>query len=349
MKPSTSPTKSARSARTGAQAGLLDAFPALAKEGLGVIDVGSRGGIQGMFTEVAPLLHVVGFEPDREEWQRLMAAPPSEPFKSLIHLPCALGDTDGERMLYVNQERGTSSFYQPNREWLARFPNAARYETVTVRSVPVRSLDSLLADPTIQLPGHLDFIKLDTQGSELDILRGAQRMLEHHVVTLEVEVEFTRLYKDQPLFREVDAWLGDSGFTLFKLRRQSWVRKTAAHHPHLSAGQLVFADALYLRDPLSDASVWIPRDPRQMEALILMAVLYDLNDFALELLSAPSLATGIQVERIRQWIAARSRKLASVRERMRRFKALTVSGEVFSRYGDRWARGDDDFYSSLGQ
>lgn len=334
------------------RAQLHETFPALAEEGLGVIDVGSRGGVQGILMEVAALLHVVGFEPDREEWERLNAAPAGGSFKTLTHVPCALGESDGEGVLYVNRERGTSSFYQPNREFLARFPNTARYETVTTARVPVRSLDGLVADPAMRMPEHLDFIKLDTQGSELGILRGAERTLERQVMALEVEVEFARLYADQPLFRDVDAWLEARGFSLFKLRRQHWVRRTAAHQPHLSAGQLVFADALYLRDPLRDAATARASRsyaPREIEALILLAALYDLNDVALELLSAPSLAAGLEVERIQRWIAARGRMLASVRERMRRVKALVASGDVFSRYGHRWARGDDDFYSSLGR
>jgi len=333
----------------GKHSELLEAFRALGQEGLGVVDVGSRGGIQAMFMEVAPLLQVVGFEPDRDEWERLVAAPPAESFKSLIHLPYALGAVDGEGLLHVNRERGTSSFYEPNREWLDRFPNAARYDVMATGPVPVRSLDSLVADPDVRMPRHIDFMKIDTQGSELDILKGAQQTLQRQVVAIEVEVEFAPLYRNQPLFRDIDAWLQGSGFSLFKLRRQSWVRRTAEGSPHLSAGQLVFADALYLRDPLSDTRAGIPSDARQAEALILLAALYDLNDFALELLGAPSIAAGLSVERIRRWIRHRSRQLASLRERLRRVKALTVSGELIGRYRGRWARGDDDFYSSLGQ
>jgi len=328
---------------------LLEAFPALAEEGLGVVDVGSRGGIQAMFLEVAPLLHVAGFEPDREECRRLAASAQGGPFRSMTHLPYALGAADGKRVLHVNRERGTSSLYEPNRAWLDRFPNAARYDVEATVPVPVRSLDRLLVDPDIRMPRHMDFIKIDTQGSELDILKGAQQTLQRQVVAIEVEVEFAPLYRNQPLFRDIDAWLQGSGFSLFKLRRQSWVRRTAEGSPHLSAGQLVFADALYLRDPLSDTRAGIPSDARQAEALILLAALYDLNDFALELLGAPSIAAGLSVERIRRWIRHRSRQLASLRERLRRVKALTVSGELIGRYRGRWARGDDDFYSSLGQ
>ena len=255
MKPSPSPTTSAWSAGTGAHAGLLDAFPALAKEGFGVIDVGSRGGIQATFLSIAPLLHVVGFEPDRDECQRLAAAASAESFRSMTHLPYALGAADGECLLHVNREQGTSSLYEPNREWLDRFPNAARYDVVSTVPVSVRSLDSLRADPEVRTPRFIDFLKIDTQGSELDILKGAERTLQRQVVAIEVEVEFAPLYRNQPFFRDIDAWLHSRGFSLFKLRRQSWVRRTAECHPHLSAGQLVFADARYLRDPLSGGEI----------------------------------------------------------------------------------------------
>lgn len=327
---------------------LLEAFPALAEEGLGVIDVGSRGGIQAMFRELAPLLHVVGFEPDRDECQRLAAAASAEPFRSTLHLPYALGAADGEGLLHVNRERGTSSLYEPNREWLERFPNAARYDVVTTVPVPVRSLDRLVADPEVRMPRHIDFMKIDTQGSELDILKGAQQTLQCRGVAIEVEVEFAPLYRKQPLFRDIDAWMHSHGFSLFKLRRQSWVRRTAEGSPHLSAGQLVFADALYLRDPLGEARDSLPYDPRQVEALILIAVLYDFFDVALELISAPSMTKGLDVARIRRWVMHRSRRLASLRERLRRVKALTVSGDMVDRYRSRWTRGDDDFYSGLG-
>ena len=334
--------------RRSVTAKMLEAFRSLGESSLGVVDVGSRDGIHPIFRDVAPLLEVVGFEPDAEECQRLQAeARRSCRFQSLTYVPCALGETDRQQVLQLSRSRGASSFYAPNRGFLDRFPDVGRFDVVATASVPVRSLDSLMADPTVPMPRHLDFLKVDTQGSELEILRGARQALHTKVLGVEVEVEFARLYVDQPLFRDIDAFLEACGFTLFKLRRQEWVRRNFAHRPHLSAGQLVFGDALYLRDPLAPAAPWRPQDARQAEALILLASLYDLHDFALEVLSTPHLAKGLDVERLRQHVLRRSRRLHSLVERLRVAKALFSDGDRFTRYAWRWSRGDGNFYSAV--
>ena len=74
---------------------MLEAFRHLQAEGFGLLDIGARGGIHHVFRDIAPLLHVVGFEPDAEEGKRLAeeAMRPST-IRSLTYLPWALGETD---------------------------------------------------------------------------------------------------------------------------------------------------------------------------------------------------------------------------------------------------------------
>lgn len=179
------------------------------------------------------------------------------------------------------------------------------------QSVPVRSLDSLLSDPQSAMPAAIDFLKIDTQGAGLDVLQGARNTLQRKVMAVEIEVEFARLYEAQPLFRDVDGFLSACGFSIVKLRRAGWVRQTCTGQPHVSAGQLVSGDALYLRDPLD-------RDHRpaggfathQMEALMLMAILYDVPDVALELLADPPITLPLDVERIRRCIEWRNQRIS---------------------------------------
>jgi FkbM family methyltransferase len=340
--------------RNGCSSDLLDAFRVLGGQGLGVIDVGSRGGIHPMFKEIAPILNVVGFEPDDEEWQRLQAeAQRPSGFRSLTYVPCALGRTDAQQQLHLGRLRGTSSFYEPNRVFLERFPEASRYDVVGTQSVPVRSLDSLVADPAVQMPRHLDFIKIDTQGSELDILRGATQALRNDVAAVEVEVEFARLYTHQPVFRDVDAFLDDCGFTLFKLRRYEWVRHQLAGQPHLSAGQVVFADALYLKDPLACARPWTPQ-AHQLEALVLLATLYDLHDFALEIVGDSRFTEALDAPSIRAAIVQRSQRLNRrwspphiMLDFLRLLRTPASWFSPFKRYERCWARGDYNFYSRI--
>ena len=63
---------------------------------------------------------------------------------------------------------------------------------------------------------EVDFIKIDTQGSELDILEGSLDFLSR-TVGIEVEMEFVEVYKGQPLFDEVNSFLTRNGFNLFDI------------------------------------------------------------------------------------------------------------------------------------
>jgi hypothetical protein len=81
------------------------------------------------------------------------------------------------------------------------------------------SLDSLCARHDVRP----DVIKIDTQGYELEILCGGERTIASAFL-IELEVEFNPLYKQQPLFGDLDAHLRSRGFGLLGLRRTAWRR-----------------------------------------------------------------------------------------------------------------------------
>ena len=282
-------------------ASLRKGFPQLFGDGLGIIDAGAREGFHPLFQEMAPLLHLVGFEPDAQECQRLQAQSQKQfDFRSVRYLPYALGAQDHEQALYLCQSPGASALSKPNRVFINRFPNPTRYDLAHTTPVVIRSLNALYREK--MLPPCVDILKLDTQGSELNILTGATELLSQQVIAVEVEVLFARLYESQPFFRDVDAFLTTQGFSLFKLRRLEWVRRSFERMPHLSAGQLVFGDALYLRDPLNPELHWQPGNSRQIEALILIALSYDFHDFALELTTVSEYSRGLDVPNVQKAI-----------------------------------------------
>lgn len=79
--------------------------------------------------------------------------------------------------------------------------------------VEVRPLDSFLGSLLERPP---DLIKADTQGFELEVLKGADRCLEHAQAVL-LEVWFQRVYERAPLAHEVVSYLGDKGFQIYDL------------------------------------------------------------------------------------------------------------------------------------
>ncbi len=254
----------------------------VAPERLTLVDVGSAGGVEPEWRPLRDDIRIVGFEPDRREFEPLAARKTSHE----MHLPYVVAARSEPQTLYVSREPARTSVYRPNFALLRQFPRAERFETVREVRVAVTDVTTLgdalrahgIADP--------DFLKLDTQGSELAILQGAEGLLARHVVGIRVEVEFAELYAGQPLFADVDAFLRRAGFTLWDLRRFYWKRKLFTEFQ--GRGQLVFGDALYLKSEdafFRDTVAATPRVAEKLAKLVAVCLLYRAPDYALSLLA----------------------------------------------------------------
>jgi FkbM family methyltransferase len=122
---------------------------------------------------------------------------------------CALGKTEGNATMHVMDFSDASSLLPATAECMSAFHFKARAEQI----VPVVPLDILVARDKLSLP---DLIKLDVQGYELEVLRGATICLGHARAVL-CEVSFQKLYSGQALFHEVLSFLASHGFTLHSL------------------------------------------------------------------------------------------------------------------------------------
>ena len=180
----------------------------LGSDRIRVVDVGARGGWAPKWKPFRPWLTMIGFEPEAAEFERLEASVLDH---EVIH-SAALSHSQGEVLLHVTRNPYCSSLYPPNQSLVQRLrPGDKRMEVVETQSLQATTLDRVLAE--IDMPS-VDFIKLDTQGSELDILRGSEISLGRGVIGVEVEVQFLPLYQGAALFSEVHAFLSGWGFQL---------------------------------------------------------------------------------------------------------------------------------------
>jgi hypothetical protein len=114
------------------------------------------------------------------------------------------------------------------------------------------------------------------------VLRGSERLLGN-TMGIQVEVEFSPMYVDQPLFSDVDAYLRPLGFQLFDLSRYR-VRRPTVDASVPSRGQLLWGHALYLRRP--------DTPPQERAArLAVVAALAGVPDYAAEILERVAAAT----------------------------------------------------------
>lgn len=224
---------------------------------------------------------VVGFEPNRAALATLERRKgPRE-----TYLPHAVGDGRSHTLRHC-QAPGMTSLLEPNPAVLALFHGFAEWGRV-VRTEPV---DTVRLDDIPQTAG-MDLLKLDVQGAELMVLEHAAERLAGAVV-VQAEVEFLPMYRDQPLFAEIDQCLRRHGFALHRFDPLvSRVVKPLVLDNNKLAGfsQLLWADAIYVRD-LTRLDRLSPA--KLLGAAVILHDCYRAYDVALFLLLQHDRATG---------------------------------------------------------
>lgn len=136
-------------------------------------------------------------------------------------LPYCLGNTNGTMDFNINYDPYTSSLRELNPSY-REFYNFLPYHCVDYvlseschimekRQVIVNTLDHIFASNDVSVPLP-DFLSLDTQGSEYEILEGAKGILNTSVLALIIEVKFHPLYQEQKLFGDIAKFLSEQGF-----------------------------------------------------------------------------------------------------------------------------------------
>ncbi len=282
-----------------------------------LVDVGARRGLCGYWKCAEKYLKVIGFEPDERSFGELTQS------DSTKYLNVGLYKEKTVLDLYLTRKEGCTSILKPNRTFLDRFPNGENYDILRTIKINTDTLDNQLQAHQIK---DVDFIKIDTQGSELFILEGATESLDN-VFGLEVEVEFVQVYEDVPLFADVDSLIRKFGFQLFDLGQPYYTRSEFGMNCCQQKGHLRAADALYLSTPekfcrtLEQIYDDVLKKSKALRALSI-CVLYGYFDYALEILnSADSLFDNDEVElitkTIKSVVTSFARKLPNFRGRAR--------------------------------
>jgi FkbM family methyltransferase len=172
-----------------------------------VLDVGANAGQYAQRLRSAGYdRRIVSFEPLSEAFAALERVTADDPLWEARRL--ALGDEDGTAEIHVAANSWSSSLLAMGERHLASAPDSAYTGTEVVR---VARLDSIWED--VVRDGERVFLKLDVQGFEMHVLRGAAAHLDG-VAGVQVELALTPLYEGDSPWREVVDHLEARGFEL---------------------------------------------------------------------------------------------------------------------------------------
>jgi hypothetical protein len=278
-----------------------------------LVDVGMRGGIQQHWTMLKDQLRVIGFEPDEAECRRLNSA---QTEWNQVCFPVFLDSLPRERGGYQRAHNRAADGLHPNKGGGQRFgvPQdnnwaAAGRITQQNQNIHVKDLMKLNQAPSTTfvktttyeivsddngLPTP-DFMKVDVEGAEYDVLRGAERFLgPDGMFGLEVEVRIAPLM-DAPSFTEVCQYLAGRGYHPYNMSLTRFSRNALPlepdgyHTDHLDnpmldgptqRGQVISGDFVFFRDLIVDDVV----SPLRILKCAAVLEIYNLPDCAAELL-----------------------------------------------------------------
>lgn len=191
-----------------------------------IFDVGANAGdtIES-FRAVMTQAKIHAFEPSPETFRRLQDRYSAMP--NLFLNGVALGAALGMAEFVEYTDPTMSSFLEPGRDSWGEIKQRVQ--------VKVSTVDEYCDERRI---GSIDILKSDAQAFDLEVIKGAHRLLvDHRIHVIYMEINFSELYQGQPRVDEIFRFLADRGFVLIGL-----------YNFHYPKGLLGWADAVFV-DP----------------------------------------------------------------------------------------------------
>ena len=173
-----------------------------------VIDVGAHEGETGRrLRETGWTGPIVSFEPVAATFERLSDAAEGDPAWIVHHL--ALGRVAATQRINLTTGTTFSSFLEPNATATRLWPQWT--QTPADEEVEIARLDEVLASAIGGFMADRIFLKLDTQGYDLEVLAGAAGVLDR-VVAIQSELSLQPIYEGAPTYLVALAAFRDAGF-----------------------------------------------------------------------------------------------------------------------------------------
>jgi len=131
----------------------------------------------------------------------------------------ALGRGNKKVIIYISEESGLSSILKPNSYSIKRFGNDAKIKQR--EEVKLVRLDSVLMDLIKNVEQRRIFLKMDTQGYDLEVLKGSNG-IKDYIVAIQSEISLLPIYEGILDWTESLSFYEGLGFRVVGMFPVSW-------------------------------------------------------------------------------------------------------------------------------
>jgi hypothetical protein len=182
------------------------------------VDIGASGAPPADWRALAVISSYIGFDPD----QRALREDNSYGFRRFIMVNKAVADVEDQEVeFYLTASPHCSSTLKPNVETLAQYEFTDRFHVEKRTQVSAVRLDTALRSVGLD---YIDWLKLDSQGKDLDIYRSLNAVTSSHILVLDIEPGIMDFYEGENTFAPAHIYLLESGFWLAKVHLQQYSR-----------------------------------------------------------------------------------------------------------------------------
>ena len=171
----------------------------------GVIHIGGHIGQELPSYKNSNVENILIFEPQKGPFEKLSKVANELNFENIILVNKALGNSNKNIEMICNEDGLCSSILKP-KIVLTQYPDIKFDRTEEVEMI---TLDSYFA---INQNHNYNFINMDTQGYELEVLKGASKTLEK-IDAVYSEVNHAEVYENNALVQEIDEFLSSYNLT----------------------------------------------------------------------------------------------------------------------------------------
>jgi FkbM family methyltransferase len=182
---------------------------------LTIVDLGAHHGVTvKRILEEFPNSTIHAFEPVPDVYAVLREQVGH--INSVRTIPAAVGNRVGHIPMHVTKNRWCSSVLAPSQ--VGKNLYGDWYDTQSTVNVEITTLDAWAAAAGIK---KIDILKIDVQGLELDVLRGAKNLLAQGITGIVCEAQLIQEYDGASTFTEIDTLLRGAGYTLHQIHQLS--------------------------------------------------------------------------------------------------------------------------------